>query len=163
MDDFEGKRIEGFYELDIKASKESIFPLLCPIEEYKWIPGWNCKLIYSESGKNERDCIFTEELSSSSMFDSRVGPATWHTTLFDREKFEFHAVIFNSAATIKWEVKLKDGENGVTKLHWRHITTALNETGIRLIEQGLEEKMIAMASVLLQTLKQYCETAEMKK
>ena len=163
MDDFEGKRIEGFYELDIRASKENIFPLLCPIEEYKWIPGWNCSLVYSKSGRNERNCVFTEKLSSSSMFDSKVGPATWHTTLFDKEKFEFHAVIFNGATTIKWEVKLKDGTNGVTKLRWRHITTALNETAIRLIEEGLEEKLIAMASALLQTLRDYCETGELIK
>ena len=60
-------------QVDIREPKKSVLPLLCPIEEYKWIPGWSCELIYSESGKNERDRIFTEELSCLKFAHSSCG------------------------------------------------------------------------------------------
>lgn len=37
----------------VHASPEAIFPLLCPVREYDWIPGWDCRLVYTESGLAE--------------------------------------------------------------------------------------------------------------
>lgn len=59
-----GKRIDGvkretrLYVATINHPASEIFPLLCPTREYDWIEGWECDLLYSESGIAEQDCIF---------------------------------------------------------------------------------------------------------
>jgi hypothetical protein len=42
----------------LDAPPDRIFPLLCPVREYDWIPTWSCDMIYSESGVAENDCVF---------------------------------------------------------------------------------------------------------
>ena len=44
--------------IDIRASLEDVFPLLCPKREEQWIPGWECETIWSHSGYNEEGAIF---------------------------------------------------------------------------------------------------------
>ena len=34
------------YETRIAAPVDAVFPLACPVEEYKWIPGWKCDLVH---------------------------------------------------------------------------------------------------------------------
>ena len=41
----------------INAPVEDIFPLLGPIREYDWIPGWEADMIWSESGFAEEGAI----------------------------------------------------------------------------------------------------------
>jgi hypothetical protein len=38
-----------------------VFPLLCPVREREWAPGWGCELLHSESGYAELGCIFTTQ------------------------------------------------------------------------------------------------------
>lgn len=41
-----------------EAPPERVFPLLCPVREVEWVKGWNPRLVISESGVAERDCVF---------------------------------------------------------------------------------------------------------
>ena len=40
------------------ASPEAVFPLLCPVAESKWTPGWMPEVVFSVSGVVEQECIF---------------------------------------------------------------------------------------------------------
>ena len=51
-------RIRHEYSQTICASPDVVFQLLCPVEEEKWVPGWNPEFVISASGVAERDCVF---------------------------------------------------------------------------------------------------------
>ena len=51
-----------------------VFPLLCPVREYDWIPEWSCSMIFSDSGIAEHGCIFTT--------GSAETEETWVTTSY---------------------------------------------------------------------------------
>ena len=40
------------------ASPEKVFPLLCPVREAEWVPEWQYRMIYSQSGVAELGCVF---------------------------------------------------------------------------------------------------------
>jgi hypothetical protein len=61
MNSFASRRVAHEYTQTNPAAPERVFPLLCPVREADWIPGWRYKLIYSESGVAELGCVFTTE------------------------------------------------------------------------------------------------------
>ena len=40
-------------ELHFDAPPDRVFPLLCPVREYDWIDGWECRMVYAETGVAE--------------------------------------------------------------------------------------------------------------
>ncbi len=58
--------------LTFAGTPQEVFPLLCPVREYDWIPDWSCTMIHSTSGVAELGCIFTRERGE-----------TWITTRYE--------------------------------------------------------------------------------
>jgi hypothetical protein len=58
MPDFQAKRVVHEYTQVNEAPPEKVFPLLCPVRELDWVPGWRYRLIYSQSGVAEDGCVF---------------------------------------------------------------------------------------------------------
>jgi hypothetical protein len=52
-------RIAATHIMTLPAPPEKVYPLLCPVRERDWLPGWRCKMIYSSSGLAEKDCVFS--------------------------------------------------------------------------------------------------------
>ena len=50
------------YEARIAAPVDSVFLLACPVEEYKWIPGWKCDLVHCPNQRVEQGTVFDEAL-----------------------------------------------------------------------------------------------------
>ncbi len=46
------------YVQRILAPPSRVFPLLCPVLEVEWVPGWMPGKVISESGVAEQECIF---------------------------------------------------------------------------------------------------------
>ena len=90
----ENKRIEAIVIREIKASPLKIFPLACPVEELRWIPDWDYRLIYSKSGVNETNCIFTEDKLGPHFFEKSF-PTTWVTNLHDPENYRILFPLLN--------------------------------------------------------------------
>jgi len=44
--------------LRLDAPVARVFPLLCPVREALWLPGWSAKILHSESGVAELGCVF---------------------------------------------------------------------------------------------------------
>ena len=42
----------------VPAEPARVFPLLCPVREYDWIPTWRADILQSVSGVAEEDCVF---------------------------------------------------------------------------------------------------------
>ena len=66
-------------EFTVPAAPERVFPLLCPVLEYRWIPTWRCELLHSESGVAEQDCVFRTDFPGA-------GPMTWVVTRYQPAK-----------------------------------------------------------------------------
>jgi hypothetical protein len=58
--------------LTFAGTPEEVFPLLCPVREYDWIPDWSCTMVHSTSGVAELGCVFTRERGE-----------TWITTRYE--------------------------------------------------------------------------------
>lgn len=44
---------------ELPAAPAAIFPLLCPVREAEWIPGWEATLLWSRSGHAEAGAVFS--------------------------------------------------------------------------------------------------------
>lgn len=76
MSDFEASRVSHEYTQTNDAPPEKVFPLLCPVREAEWVPGWQYRLIYSESGVAGDGCVF--------LTPNGAGPETvWMVTHYD--------------------------------------------------------------------------------
>ena len=60
MTGFKSKTAKSVIPVSIKAPVDQVFPLACPVEEYKWILGWKCNLIHCPNDRVERGTIFSE-------------------------------------------------------------------------------------------------------
>ncbi len=59
MTAFKGNRIVHEFTQTNPAPPSAVFPLLCPVREGEWLPGWQYRLIWSDSGIAELGCVFT--------------------------------------------------------------------------------------------------------
>lgn len=45
------------YTQHLNAPPEAAFPLLCPVAESKWAPGWMPEVVFSVPGVVEQECM----------------------------------------------------------------------------------------------------------
>jgi hypothetical protein len=128
MDAFQAKRFLYSCSLPVAASPGEIFPLLCPTREYEWIDGWDCRLVYSESGLAEEGCVFTTDMPGE-------GPTVWVTTLHDRQarRVEFIRVT-PDVKVLKMQLKVDASGREASLLRIRYTLTALGEKGNDLVD-----------------------------
>ena len=101
---------------------EELFPLFCPAREADWIPGWDCELIYTDSGYAEEKCVFRTGKSNS------AGDGVWVFTGYEKNKFvEF--VRFQEDVLTHAKITVTDNNDGTVTATWNVITTALTERG----------------------------------
>jgi len=77
------KRVWHSYTQTIGARPETVFPLLCPVRELDWAPGWKPDWVISDSGVAEDGCIFQTPGDST-----QNRPATWVVTRHDPQARE---------------------------------------------------------------------------
>jgi len=144
MNPFKGHRVAHEYTQTNLASPEKVFPLLCPVREADWIPGWRYELIYSESGVAELGCIFTtqdpvvesEKYASRSAANDGGSPVTtWICTEYDPAGFRIAYVWIKPGLLVTelW-IRLGRAENGTTSTHIRFRYTGLSLDGNRVVE-----------------------------
>jgi hypothetical protein len=106
----------------LNAPPHKVFPLLCPVREYEWIESWECRLIYSDSGFAEDNCIFTTR------FPSQGDEEVWVVSRYEKDR-EIHFVRVNDLRVIRFFITLTDNGDGTTTAVWKHVATGLNERG----------------------------------
>ncbi len=109
-----------------------VFPLLCPVREYEWIETWDCRLIYSESGLAEDNCIFTTR------FPSQGGEEVWIVSHYEKDR-EIQFVRVNDLRVSAFYITLTDNGDGTTTAVWKHVATGLNEQGNDWVRQYTDE------------------------
>lgn len=146
------KRVVVEYEQYLDAKCEKVFPLLCPVREYEWIPQWRCDMIYSDSGAAELGCVFTTD------YGADVGRETWVVFCYrPAEKTGF--VRTGKHRTTRYEVFLQPQGNG-TLIHWYQEITALDTLGDDLVAEFNQERFEALMIPLNKMLAHYLETGK---
>jgi hypothetical protein len=126
MSSFRGQRVTHEFTQTNPATPDKVFPLLCPVREVEWVPGWNHQLIYSDSGVAELGCVFTTipcDISNAKL--------TWITTDYDPAAYRI-AYIWIHPEHVLAELRIQliaDGERTLSHIEFRY--TGLSEAGNR--------------------------------
>jgi hypothetical protein len=132
MSAFKSRRVTHEYIQTNSAAPEKVFPLLCPVREADWAPGWQYRLIYSDSGVAELGCIFTTPNPPG----VHASPEkTWIVTDYDPAAFRIGFVWINpNRVATEIRIQLTRASEATTKAKIRYRYTGLSEEGNREIE-----------------------------
>ncbi len=137
----------------LEAAPEAVFPLLCPVRESDWIEPWRCRMIYSQSGFAEQDCVFQTDFPKD-------GPTeTWVVCRYEPP----HLIEFVRVSTLRatrYTITLHPIGGGKTEAEWRQVITGLTEEGDRLVEQEPGEAYRAQMEKLAEMLNHYLHTGQ---
>jgi hypothetical protein len=157
------KRVYCTHTTEIHAPAGKVFTLLCPVAEYDWIDGWDCNLVFTESGANEEGCIFTEELMGPVLAGSTAS-TTWITNRYNEENRHIQFVIFvHDKAVVRYDVTLTDRDKGLTRAEMNFEITAMNDEIGHLSDEDIRARLMVIVEFLAKALKHYCETGEILK
>ncbi len=105
------ERIDRETSFELKAGPEKIFPLLCPVREYEWIPDWRCEMVYSDSGVAEKDAIFhTRELLGMR--------AVWTCITYEPPRLIEYLFVVGKSGVVRLAIRLEDAPDGSTRVTW---------------------------------------------
>ena len=138
-----------------------VFPLLCPVIEYKWINGWKCKLIHFPNGKIEKDCKFQEIMTAPFLMGNISGKTKWTVILFDPINNKVHFKLDNEVSTSFFKIELTPNGLDKTECLMEFNYKPITKNGDRFINHGGESKIRFFISALGAMLKYYCESGEM--
>jgi hypothetical protein len=161
-DAFRPESAGASHEDVVRASADECFPLGCPVAELAWIDNWQFDLLYSDSGRNEDDCIFMEAVSGVAVHRVAQADTCWYTTLYDSAARRFHAVLLTGAFIIgKWSLEVDAIGDGTSRMRWALTYTGLNEEGNRIIlERGCEARVANMLRFLSTSAKHFMESGD---
>jgi hypothetical protein len=133
MNSFKSDRLVHEYTQSNPAAPEKVFPLLCPVREVDWLPGWQHRLIYSDSGLAELGCVFSTPNPPSSLSSS---PETnWIVTHYDPQAFRIAFVWIDPGFLIaELDIHLAGAGPDRTHTKIRYRYTALSSEGNRQLE-----------------------------
>lgn len=142
MTAFKSYRIVREYIQTNPAAPEKVYPLLCPVREQDWLPGWQYRLIYSDSGVAELGCVFTtpNPPPASASHGQSVREITWIVTDYDPANFRIAYVWINPGSIIaELQIQLRPHEHAATRTHIRYRYTGLSPEGNRELA-GYDQK-----------------------
>jgi hypothetical protein len=143
MTAFKSARIVHEFVQANPAVPEKVFPLLCPVREADWLPGWNYRLVHSDSGVAELGCVFTTPTPPGSATHGQVREAaetTWIVIDYDPAALRIAYLWINPGIVItELRIQLAPAENGTTRTHIRYRYTGLSPEGNRELERYTQE------------------------
>jgi len=146
------KTRESKMTLDFKAS--DIFPLLCPVIEYKWFPPWGCTMVFSDTGVAELNAVFTTKNPDGS-------PVVWTVITYDPpQKIEFSIV--NGIKTVeRLSISLLSISPNKTELNWKVINTGYSKDSIEEVSNLKDEEFIQFIEERKKEMEYYLRTGKM--
>jgi hypothetical protein len=128
MTDFQGKRVAREYQQHNVAPPEKVFPLLCPVREGDWLPGWEYRLIFSQSGVAETGCVFSTPNEGGT-------ETTWVVTQYDPGAFRIAFTWVNPGrVAAQIVISLERNAQDTTDALIRYVYTGLTPSGNREVE-----------------------------
>jgi hypothetical protein len=139
--------------LHLHAAPERVFPLLCPVREHDWLPGWQARIVFTESGFAEKGCVFTTT-------GDQGNEAVWTVSRHEPGQgvVEFVVVVGGLYVTVL-DIALHREADG-TRVEWQRTYTPLSEAGERAIASITPEGFAAYLGRLEAQLDHYLATGE---
>jgi hypothetical protein len=133
MSTFAAKRVSHEYTQTNDAPPEKVFPLLCPVRETDWVPGWQYRLIYSESGVAEDGCVFTTANDTGT-------ETVWMVTHYDPANFAI-AYAWTQPGMIATQprIVLSPAPGGKTSACISYVYTGLSPAGNAVLDRYTPE------------------------
>jgi hypothetical protein len=154
---FKGKQKTFKYKQINSGKPQDVFPLLCPVRERDWLDGWDCEIIYSNSGFAEKDCVFS---TTSGGQETTI----WHITQYDAEQYNIEFVrVTPGANVVKINIFLELRDDGNTDAFIHYQYTGLNEEQNKFIETELEDSFKLSMEWWETAINHYLESGEMLK
>ena len=139
----------------VPAAPEQVFPLLCPILEYKWIAHWRCELLHSVSGVAEADCVFRTA-------SAHGGPMTWVVSRYEPSaRIEFTCFVADTYV-FRLGIALA-AEGAATCLEWSRRWLSVSPAGDAWIAGWSEAEHEKSMDFLHRALTHYLVTGDMLK
>jgi hypothetical protein len=161
MSAFEATTVVGTLSGEIDAPVDEVFPLCCPVEEYRWIPGWKCNLVNCPNDKVELGTVFKEIFSAPFLLGKASGVTTWTAVLHESENHRLHFKLENAHSSSLYKIELGDDGKGGTTSNLEFTYRALDAKGNALAKKDLQKKIEIMLGIIGLMLKTYCETGKM--
>ncbi len=155
------KEIQINKQYEINAPVETIFPIVCPFGEYKWIPDWKFDLVHCPNKRVELGTIFREVISPSILMGSPFGKTTWTAVLHDPMNFNIHFNLENRASEMLYKIEMSDNGKGGTLTNIDAKYLARNRQGNRVIANNGREKIVFMFDFIFMMLSHYCENGNL--
>lgn len=138
------KEITYSHRFTAPAEPERVFPLLCPVLEYRWIPHWRCEMLHSVSGVAEEDCVFRTDFPD-------VGSMTWIVSRYEPPtRIEFSCVA-PERCVMRLKIALAADGAG-TRLTWTRRFLSLGPDGDAWLdtqsEAGEKNRMDSLTGML---------------
>ena len=130
---------------------EAVFPMLCPVREYDYIPPWECDVVYLDSGLAEQSGVFTTHFPGDG--DQKD---VWVISRYDIDrKIEFIRV--SGLRTMIYRIDLQSTLTGGTIVNWEQIITGLTEEGNQHIETLTQSDFTVMLAQMQEWLQSYLD------
>jgi len=130
----------------VAAAPADVFPLLCPVRERDWIPGWEADVLHSRSGLAEPGCVFLTRPAESRRL-------AWVVTRHEPPRAIAFAV-FHGDVVETLTIELAPAGGGA-ELVWSRAYTGLDPSGNEWIEANVPAKVEARLASLEKLLAGY--------
>ena len=120
-------RVTRRYTQQLNGRPNQVFPLLCPVRESEWVSGWHPRLVATESGVAELDCIFV----------TPAGPqeAIWVITRHEPANHLIEIIkVIPGIVVGKIVIQVKDAPGG-SRADISYGFTALGSDGDRVVKE----------------------------
>jgi hypothetical protein len=126
-------RKEFIHKLNIRGDIMSIFRLFCPIVEKSWVPGWECNILYSETGIAEKNCVFSTKHAN---MPENIWICSIYNLGIEVEYIRITPEYFVTVINIK-TLQVSD----ITQCNVKYTHTALTEGGSNFVESHFTEEL----------------------
>ena len=155
MKDFKSQRSVQTGIMSLSAPPRRVFPLLCPTREYDWIPVWQCRMIYSDTGYAEDNGIFYTD------FREDRGPEWWVVTRYEPcRAIEFIRLAPGIRIT-RLDIHLAGDGPEHTIATWTQTMTALSPEGNSYIDRYDDSSYSQEIKTIEDMLNHYLQTGRM--
>jgi len=144
-DGFRAMRVTRSFEHRVAAPPSEVFPLLCPVREGEWLPGWACDIVYLASGRAERSGVFATDLPGR-------GRGMWVISRYEPLRAIGFVVFYPDAYVEQLDVTLEPDGDDATRVCWTRVYTGTTDCGNLQISETtgslLDQRMLAQLNAL---------------
>jgi hypothetical protein len=152
------RRIKHTFVQSIKGTPEQVFPLLCPVRETDWIPGWTTDWVISNSGVAEQNCIFQTPPRPGADGTASI----WVITRHNADTFEVEMLKVTPAFTVgKLQISLSAQTKGITNATISYEFTSLGSLGDAYLDGFTAQWYEKFMNVWEEQMNHYLETGEL--